>query len=120
MLNCGGFGQNILIFVVDMSSSAPIDNKKKEILVFGKGPTQGLKHALTARKMYSINFNLIKKKFCLHYNGENNYLFANNSEIYKFKAKDSENVTSPLSLGKISKKWSVDNMKKFDDIRDIH
>ena len=32
----GGFGQNVLIFGVDMSSSAYIDNKKKDILVFGK------------------------------------------------------------------------------------
>ena len=38
----GGFGQNVLIFGVDMSSSAHIDNKKKGILVLGKGPTQGL------------------------------------------------------------------------------
>ena len=29
----GGFGQNALIFGVDMSSSAFIDNKKKDILV---------------------------------------------------------------------------------------
>ena len=35
-----GFGQNVLIFGVDMSSSAHIDNKKKEILVLGKEPTQ--------------------------------------------------------------------------------
>ena len=35
----GGFGQNILIFGVDMSFSAHIDNKKKDILVLGKGPT---------------------------------------------------------------------------------
>ena len=48
----GGFGQNVLIFGVDMSSSAHIDNKKKDILVFGKGPTQGLEHSLTAEKMY--------------------------------------------------------------------
>ena len=27
----GGFGQNVLIFGVDMSSSAHIDNKKKDI-----------------------------------------------------------------------------------------
>ena len=46
----GGFGQNILIFGADMSSSAHIDNKKKDILVLGKGPTQGLEHTLTARK----------------------------------------------------------------------
>ena len=34
-----GFGQNVLIFGVDMSSSFHIDNKKKDILVLGKGPT---------------------------------------------------------------------------------
>ena len=44
----GGYGQNILIFEVDMSSSSHIDNKKKYILVLGKGPTQGLEHTLTA------------------------------------------------------------------------
>ena len=57
----GAFGQNVIIFGVDMSSSAHIDNKKKDILVLGKGPTQGLEHTLTAEKMYSINFNVIKK-----------------------------------------------------------
>ena len=39
-----------------MSSSSHIDNKKKDILVFLKGPTQGLEHTLNAEKMYSINF----------------------------------------------------------------
>ena len=60
-----GFGQNVLIFGVDMSSSCHIDNKKKNILVLGKGPTQGLEHTLTAEKMYLINFTVTKKKFCL-------------------------------------------------------
>ena len=41
-----------------MSSSAQIDNKKKDILVPGKGTTQGLEHTLTAEKMYSFNFTL--------------------------------------------------------------
>ena len=36
----------------------------------------------------------------------------NDTEIYKFKAKDSEIVAVPLCLGNISKDWSVDNMKK--------
>ena len=36
----GGFGQNILIFGVDMSSSTHIDNKKKNILILGKGLIQ--------------------------------------------------------------------------------
>ena len=47
-----------------MSPSAHIDNNKKDILVFGKGPTQGLEHTLTAEKMYSINFTVVKYKFC--------------------------------------------------------
>ena len=36
-----GFGQNVITFGVDMSSSARIDNKKKDILILEKGPTQG-------------------------------------------------------------------------------
>ena len=59
----GGYGQNILIFGVDMSFSTRIDNKKKEILVLGMGPTQGLEHTLTAEKMDSINFTEQNKKF---------------------------------------------------------
>ena len=35
----GGFSQNVLIFRVDMSSSAHIDIKKKDILVLRKGST---------------------------------------------------------------------------------
>ena len=48
----------------------------------------------------------------LHYNGANSYLFVNGTEIYKFKAKDSEILATPLCLGNISKDWSVDKMKK--------
>ena len=32
-----GFGQNVITFGVDMSSSAHINNKKKDILILGKG-----------------------------------------------------------------------------------
>ena len=46
----GGFGQNVLILGDDMSFSTHIDNKKKDILVLGIGPTQGLEHTLTAEK----------------------------------------------------------------------
>ena len=64
--------------------------------------------------MYSINFTMTKKKFCLilNYNGANSCLFVNGTEIYKFKAKDSEIVASPLCLGNIFKDWSTDNIKK--------
>ena len=87
---------------------------KRDILVLGFGPTQGLEHSLTAGKMYSINFTVTKKRFCLslHYNGVNSYLFVNGKEIIKFKAKDSKIVASPLCLGNNSKDCLTDNMKK--------
>ena len=99
-----------------MSTYIHIDNKKKDILVLGTGPTQGLESILTAEKTDSINFTVTKKKFCLslHYNGGNSYLLVNGTEIIKFKGKDSEIVASPLYLVTISKDWSTDNMKKQD------
>ena len=64
--------------------------------------------------MCSINFTVTKNKFSLslHYSGATTYLFVNGTEIYKFKAKDFEIVTTPLCLGNISKDWSTNNMKK--------
>ena len=127
----GGTGRNVIIFGVDMSSSTKIDNKKKDILILDKGPTQGLEHTLSAEKMYSINFTENNKTFCLslHYSGANIYLLM--------VAKDSEIVASLLCLGNNSKDLTVDNIKKtglnryiydfsaayvipVDDILDIH
>ena len=54
----------MLIFGADMSTSTHIDNKKKDILVLGRGPRQGLESTLTAEKIYSINFTVTKNKFC--------------------------------------------------------
>ena len=104
-----------------MRFSAHIDNKKKDILVLGFSPTQGLEHMLTAEKMYSINFTEKNKKFCLslYYNGANSYLFVNGTEIYKFKPKDSEIVASQLCLGNISKDWLIDNKKKKQVLMDM-
>ena len=66
--------------------------------------------------MYSINFTVTNKKFCLslRYNGANSYLFVDGTEIYKFKAKDSEILVGPKCLGNISKDWSVDNKKRIE------
>ena len=58
----GGYGQNVLIFGADMRSFAHIDSKKKDILVLGKGPTQGLEYTLSAEKMYSVSFTEKKLK----------------------------------------------------------
>ena len=54
------FGQDILIFGGDMSSSSHIYNKKKDILVLGKVPTQGLEQV---KKIYSINFMWQERNF---------------------------------------------------------
>ena len=104
-----------MIFGVNMDSSTNLDNKGKDILILGKGPTQGLgEHSLSAEKMYSVNFTKVNTKFCLslHYNGDNSYLFVNGTEIIKFKAKDSIIVPNHLCLGNGSKDFSTSNMKK--------
>ena len=87
-----GIRRNAIIFGVDTSSSTKIHNRKKYILILGKGPAQGLKHTLSAEKTYSINFTDQNKHFYLrlHYNVANSYLFVNGPEIHKFKARDSE------------------------------
>ena len=131
-----GLEKYVVIFVADMSSSAHIDNKKKDILILGKNPTQTLEHTLTAEKLYSINFTGNNEN--LDYNGVNSYLFVNGTEIVKFKTKDSEIVATALCLGNISRDFYVDNMKKtglngyvyvfsadydaiaVDDVLDIH
>ena len=64
--------------------------------------------------MHSINFteNNSKLYLSLLYNGVNSYLLVNAREVYKYKAKDSEIVATPLCLGNISEDWTVDDMKK--------
>ena len=136
-----GFGSNVIFFGADMTSSVHVDNKKKDILILGKGTPQGLgEHSLAAEKMYLLNFTVTGKNFCLsfRYNGANSYLFFDGTKIIKFKSNHSETVATPLCLGNISKDWSVDNMKStwfnayvdefsvdydviaVDDILDIH
>ena len=59
----GGFDQNVIVFEVDMNSSIHIDNKGKDILILGFGPTRGLgENSLTAEKMYPINVTVAKKR----------------------------------------------------------
>ena len=43
-------GRSIIIFGVDMSWSTKTDNRKKDILILGKGPTQWLGHTMSAEK----------------------------------------------------------------------
>ena len=69
-----------------MSSSPHTDNKKKYILILGKGPAQGLEHTLAAEKLFSVSSFENNKKFRLSllYNGPNSYLFE---ELLNLKQK---------------------------------
>ena len=53
-----------------MKSFIYIDNKRKDILILGEGPTQVLDDTtLTAEAKYRFNFTQLNRKFCvtLHY-----------------------------------------------------
>ena len=91
-------GKNVIVFGIDMSSSTKIDSRKKDIIILGKGPTQGLEHKKCFRLVLQK-----ETKFCLslNYNKENSYLFVNGTEIIKFKSKDPEIFPHPLCLGNI-------------------
>ena len=70
-----------------MNSSVHIDNRRKDILILGDGPTQGLDDTtLTAEATQS------NRKLCLslHYIGSNSFLFVNATKTYQFKEKGSE------------------------------
>ena len=89
----GTSGRNMVIFGVDMSNSRHTNNKTKNMLVLGYGLIQKIDDTTNyAEKMYSPNFSVKNKAFCLslHYNGGNSYLFVNGKEVTKFKAKNSE------------------------------
>ena len=64
-------GKNVIIFGADISSSAHIGNKNKDILILGEGPTEGLDDTtLTAEARDHINFTRPRERFVLspHYN----------------------------------------------------
>ena len=92
--------------LLSLSSSVNANNRANNILVLGKDFIQGINGTtIYAEKMYSTNFTVTIKNFCLslHYNGDSSYLFVNGIEIINFKDKDSEIVPYPLCLGNISK-----------------
>ena len=84
-----GLGRNVIISGADMSSLTKINNMKKDSLILGKVPIQGLEHTLSAEKMYSINLTVTGKKFylSLDYNGANSHLFVNGQKLLNSKQK---------------------------------
>ena len=123
-----------------MTNSKHANNKTKYVLVLGHGLIQKIDDTIIyAEKMYSPNFTIANKTFCLslRYNGDDSYLFVNGKEVIKFKAKK-QSVVRKRSLRNISadfnqadKKstrlygyiydFSVDyNATTNDKIHDIH
>ena len=98
-----------------MSSSVHVDNKEKDILILGEGPTWGLDDStLTAEVKYPNNFTQSNEDLYQIYTIMEvtvSYLFQC-SKIYQFKAKDSEIKKYLLCLGNVSKDFKIDNMKK--------
>ena len=85
-----GFGKNVIIIGVDNISSTHADNRKKDTLILGTGPIDGLDDTkLTVEAEYSINFREQQKKFrlSLHCNGTNSYLFVNGVKPINSKEK---------------------------------
>ena len=73
-----------------MSSSVHIDNKGKDILILGEGPTQGLDDTtLPAEAKFPFNFKKSGKRFVLslYYNGSNSFLFVNATKYINSKQK---------------------------------
>ena len=64
---------------------------------------------MIAKAQCSINFSRSSRNFC---NGINNFLFANATKIYQFKANDFEIKNIPLCLRTLSKDFIVNNIKK--------
>ena len=88
-----------------MSSSVSVDNKEKDILILGEGPTQRSDDTtLTADAKYPINFTQSGRRFVLslHYNGSNSISIQ------------SKKLRNRYYLGNISKDFTTNNLKKQD------
>ena len=100
-----GMARNIIIFGVNSSNSVHATNKAQNILLLVHGLTHKVNNTtIYAEKMYSPNFSVENKIFCLslHYNDNKSFLFVNGKDVAKFKAKKSEIKTNQLTLGNVS------------------
>ena len=123
----GELARNIIIFGVDSSNSVHATNKTQNILILGHGLTQKINNTtIYAEKMYSPNFSVENKTFCLslHYNGDDSYLFVNGKEVSKFKAKNSEIKANQLTLRRIStsaylSRSDMEDSKFYENVYDF-
>ena len=87
-----------------MTNLRHANNQAKDVLVLGHALIQKIDDTkIYAENMYSPNFTVANKTFCLslHYNANDSYLFVNGKEVIKFEAKK-QSLVRKLSLGNIS------------------
>ena len=97
--------------------------KRKNIYVLGKNFVQGTNNtSIYAEKIYKTNFTEQNKKFVLplHYNGDNSYLFVNESQELKFKSSANYLDRNLLCVGNISSDWSLTNGTKTGLYRNVY
>ena len=117
-----GIGKNVIILGADITNSKHANNKTKDVLVLVQGLIQKIDDTtIYAEKMYSPNFTIANKTFCLslHYNGHDSYLFAMGKEVIKFKAKN-QSVSGKLSLGNISADFNQTDRKSTGLYRHVY
>ena len=110
----GENGKNVIIFGADLGNSGHETTKTQSVLVLGHGVIQNINDTtIYAEKMYSPNFTVDNKIFCLsfHCNGDNSYLFVNGKEVTKFEDKNSELIKYPMCLGALSKGYTENSRK---------
>ena len=113
----GKNANNLIILGADLSDSNDEETKKNNILILGKGSVQISNTTVQAKSELKTNCTL-PQKFILsvHYNGDDSYLFVNNIQQYKFKAKDSEIKTRKLCLGGVSTDSSLSDFTAISKI----
>ena len=110
----GKNAKNVVVFRADMTNSIHATNQTQSVLVLGHGLIQKINDTtIYAEKMYSPNFTVDNKIFCLslHYNGDNSYLFVNSRKVTKFKANNSELIKYRTCFGSLSKDYDRDSRK---------
>ena len=97
-----------------MSSCVYVNNKRKDVLILGEGPTQRLDDTtLTAEANIVLILNTQGKRFVLrlHYN-ISSFLFVHSIKGYQFKTRNSDIKDYALCLCNILKHFTINSLKK--------
>ena len=104
----GKNANNLIILGANLSDSNDEETKENNILILDKGSVQINNTTIQGKSELKVNC-ILAQKFILsvHCNGDDSYLFVNNIQQYKFKAKDSEIKTRKLCSGGFSNDCSL-------------